>query len=465
MRSPRYAGSSRGTTRGPSRRELLGTALLGPAVASTCARAPRSDRPANVLVLVADDQSRVDVHGPGSLPGPLPAIRALREEGLALERFYTPIPLCQPARSALYTGLLPQRNGVFAFQELRPGTATWPALLQGRCFTGMIGKLNVAPAEALPFDHLERLDDDPVGRSPAAARTAFARFLERAGPRRFCAVVNLLDPHRPFGAGGGAEGVTDPGAVEVPPFLADLPEMRAELARYHDAMDRLDRCVAAVLEELGGRSDDTLVVYTSDNGMPFPFAKSTLYEPGVNLPFLARWPGAIRPGTRQLGPASLTDLLPTVLEAFGAESPERLDGRSLLDRLTGSDTAPKAPVVCRMTATRAGLFPARSLRLGDWKYVLNLEPEKEFHNSVLNGSRAWAAWRTGRGVTQAQRERAERLVHRPREELYDLATDPWELVDLARETRQAEALERLRGALAAELEAQGDKRHRDVPRG
>lgn len=443
----------------PSRRDLLKAASLGPLAGLIGGLGTPSEHPPNVLILVADDQSRIDLSPYGHSRCPTPAIADLAQKGLLLDRFYTPIPLCQPSRAALYTGLLPQRNGVYAFEEIRRDVATWPELLDGHCFTGMIGKLNVAPAERMSFDFLRRLNDDNAGRSPSKIGQLFEELLKQAGSRRFCAVVNFVDPHRPFGAGEKAEVRFDPAEVWVPPFLLDIPEMRKELARYYDATMRMDRAVGRILEVLGKRAEDTLILYISDNGMPFPFAKSTLYEPGVNLPFLAVWPGVIPAQTRPAWSCSMLDLLPTVLEIFGAEAPYALDGRSRLPYLVGSETGDGEPVICRMAANRAGHFPSRSVRLGRWKYILNFKPEAQYNNSVIKVSKAWAAWRERAGSA----ERVSTLIKRPQEELFDLESDPWELVNLVQAPDGAAALAEVRRALADALRAEGDSRHKDVP--
>jgi arylsulfatase A-like enzyme len=441
------------------RRRLIGLAAASPLLSTLgCASDSRGERPRNLVVLVADDQSRLDVPAYGRATCRTPHLDRLAREGARFERFYTPVPLCQPARACLYTGVLPHRNGVFAFEDVRPGVATWPELLRGHATTAMIGKLNAGPRARFAFDHTVELKDEQ-GRSPEAYERATAEFLSAAAERPFAAVINFNDPHRPFGEGGeGGEAREphDPKAVWVPPFLWDTPETRVDLAKYYDALARMDEAIGRVLALLEPLAGDTLVIFTSDNGAPFPFAKTTLYEAGINLPFIARWPGVVQPGSAVASPTSLLDLLPTALEVFGVEADGPRDGRSLLPLLRG-EPVEERPIVGWITATRAGHYPTRSIRLGDTKYVRNFEPRREFVNSVMSGSRTWASWEALESEKPALRRRMRRLRHRPAEELYDLASDPHELADLAGDASRADELERVRGELRAWMESAEDR--------
>ena len=126
--------------------------------------------------------------------------------------------------------------------------------------------------------------------------------------------------------------------VTVPEWLPDTPEVRRDLALYYDEIARMDRESGQVLDQLAkrGLADNTLVIFTGDNGMPFPpRAKGTLYEHGIRVPFIARWPGRIKPGSVTGQLASHIDLAPTWLEAAGAPKSLRMQGVSLLPVFQG----------------------------------------------------------------------------------------------------------------------------------
>ena len=440
-----------------TRRQFLGASASVPLLGTLACRGPSIAVPENVLVLVADDQSRVDLPCFGHGRCRMPNIDRLAAEGARFERYATPVPLCQPSRTALYTGLFPFQNGVFAFDPVRPEVPTWPELLGDSCATAMIGKLNVRPPTRFPFGHLRKLEDDAEGRDPETFGRLFAEFLRSIGGRRFCAVVNFIDPHRPFRGGQGGAAGYGLDEVWVPPFLIDTEETREDLVHYYGAMERVDRAVGLVLEELADRIDRTLVIYTSDNGMPFPFAKATLFEAGTNLPLVARWPGVLSPGSVREQACSVVDLLPTVLQAFGRPVPSGLAGRSLLPLFQASEVSgwPESQVTL-LASNRKGDFPARALRAGRWKYIRSFQGDELFLSSEMQAGRSWKSWMGLAESDSAVRARMERLLRWPREQLFDLEADPWELDDLAPREGLRRELEALRADLGARLSRLGD---------
>lgn len=457
-----------------SRRELL--AAVGAASLAACAapssgrpekasEAPRR-RPRHVFVLVSDDQSRFDCGCYGNVDVHTPNIDKLAAAGARFERGYAPVGVCKPARSAMYTGLLPHKNGATGFNPVHPDVATWTELLTPQlCATGMIGKLNVKPLEKFVFERWVRPKKVADTRDPHTLRTALSEMLDAFEGRRMALVINLKDPHRPFRGPFDDPDLPDepvphdPNALRVPPHLFDTPETRQELAAYYDAIWRLDRNVGGVLEELDARdlARDSLVLFVSDNGQPFPFAKTTLYEAGLNLPFLARWPGVLAPGSVRSEFVSLIDILPTAVDAFEARAPSHFDGRSLLPLLSGEPYEPHPFVVGEHTEHLVGEpTPSRSLREERFKYILNIAPDENFANNVLDHSLTWRSWIKAAKSDDALRERMRRLVNRPPEELYDLEADPYELVNLAESADHASRLEAMRGRLADWMRREGD---------
>jgi N-sulfoglucosamine sulfohydrolase len=457
------------------RRDLLKAALSAPVVATACAttREPAEGLPRNLLLFVSDDQSRFDLGCYGNPACTTPNVDRLAAQGMRFDRAYSPVGLCMPARSSLYTGLYPHKNGATGFGPILPDVPTWPELLGGECRTAMMGKFNVKPRERFPFDFYEGLGRKTgPGVDPASYERSFESLLEMAGQRRLAAIVNLKDPHRPFNedlyvpqVDGKPAPAHDPAEAWVPPCLWDTEATREELADYYDALRRLDDSVGRVLRllEESGRAGDTLVIFTSDNGMPFPFGKSTLYEAGINVPFVVRWPGVVSPGSANPALVGLVDLLPTALDAFEVPAPGPLDGRSLLPLLRGEASAVRTRSIGvhddllrepsregRQDLVFANKRPtprSRSIRDERFKYIRNFDTQYEFSNNVLEHSRTWASWQRAAVDAVPLRERIRVLRFRPTEELFDLAADPWELTNLAADPRHTATRERL----AAEL--------------
>ena len=184
-----------------SRRSFLG-ALSAPIWASLgCNGAnSRTQRPRNLLVLVADDLGRLDLGAYGNPSVTTPHIDRLAAAGCRFDQAFTPISLCKPSRSVLYTGRWPHANGATGFKDIAPDVPTLPELLADfGVATAQIGKLNVSPVERFPFEFLVQSNSAfQKGREPELFERDLRRFLQERGERPFCAFLNFKDPHRPF---------------------------------------------------------------------------------------------------------------------------------------------------------------------------------------------------------------------------------------------------------------------------
>lgn len=466
-----------GATTRENRVMRIGLAVLAVGVLGGCGEGrdrtgvvpPSSQRP-NVLILVADDLgAELACYGTPGLE--TPRLDRLAAEGVRFTRAYAPTGVCVPSRTTLYTGLEPARHGALGFEDVRPDVALFGDRLAGLDYrTGLLGKLGARPIERFRFDWLERTTrDDEGARDLLFHVRQFEAFLDAGDARPFAFIVNFRDAHWPLPTDGApaVAGVPvsphDPGGVAVPPVLVDGLGTRAELARYYDALRRLDTTAGALLDvlERRGLAQGTLVLFTSDNGPPFPRAKTTLYEWGLRQAFLVRWPGVIAPGRVDERFVTLADVLPTVMAVAGAGEAELapFDGRSLLPLLRGTGEVPWRTAVFGLHGThRAGPeVPSRSVRWGRWKYIWNVHPEREFENLGMEVSVAWAELTAAADAgDEAARTRADGIRRRPAEELYDLDADPWELTNLAADARHSAALAEARARLGAHLVRQGD---------
>ncbi|MFW6124896.1 MAG: sulfatase, partial [Pirellulales bacterium] len=275
-------------------------------------------------------------------------------------------------------------------------------------------------------------------------------FLDRrpAGAPFFLA-VGFRDVHRPY----QEETVPqphDPGGAVLPPFLPDTPEVRADLARYYDEIARLDASVGTILSELQRRGLDrnTVVLFFSDNGAPFPRAKTSLYDVGIGTPLLLRWPGVVAPGATTDALVSLVDLVPTMLALAGAEAPAGLHGQSFLPILTNPSVAGRQYVFAERNWHDFDDH-ARAVRTRRYKYIRNYFPERPFdHPADTIRSPTFQAMLRLRDAGRLTGEPA--LIFRstrPREELYDLEADPYEFHNLVGTPDHRETLSRLSGVL------------------
>jgi N-sulfoglucosamine sulfohydrolase len=240
--------------------------------------------------------------------------------------------------------------------------------------------------------------------------------------------------------------------------LPDTPEVRADLADYYGSIARLDHGIGLMMKLLADskKLDDTLVIFLSDNGMPFVGAKTTLYDTGLHLPLVIRKPGQ-KAGVTCNAMASWTDLAPTILDWAGVKQPANLFGRSLLtvleqEKSAGWDTVFGSHQFHEITM----YYPMRMIRTRHYKYILNLANGLEYpHASDLWGSDSWQGILKRSDKLMGQRS-VESFLKRPKEELYDIETDPNELKNIAGDPKSAKVLEDLRTGLAAWRKATND---------
>jgi arylsulfatase A-like enzyme len=351
----------------------------------------------------------------------------------------------------MLTGEYPHATGTEDLHTPLPAAARIvPSLLQTRgYFTGHMAKTHYGPLAEKQFQWY----------SPAIA-DSFPAFLDAAGGQPFFLWVGFHEPHRPYR--GATSQPHPPDRVLVPPYLADTPETRADLALYYDAISRMDAAIGRTLAELDRRKlrDNTLVVFLSDNGAPFPREKGTLYDAGTRTPLVFSWPGVIRAASvYSKGLVSTVDLAPTLLEVAGATPAPSMQGRSFRPLLTDPASYPGRAHVFSERNWHDCDEHQRSVRTARFKLVrTDAYTELPLCTAADVGSspsfqalRARA--RAGR-LTAAQR----RLFESPRAaiELYDLASDPWELRNVADDPRYAGDVRELAGVLQKWMEETGD---------
>jgi len=257
------------------------------------------------------------------------------------------------------------------------------------------------------------------------------------------------DPHRPYFPGTLANPHT-PEETEVPPYLPDVPPTRADLAMYYDAIGRLDIYVGKVVEELKREKvlDNTVIIFITDNGRPFPRCKTSVYDSGIQSPLLVRWPGQIKAGSVCDSFVSSIDLAPTILELAGLPAGETFQGKSFTRLLA----APKATIRDSVFAEHNWHDYAayeRSVRTAQFKYIHNFWTELPATPPAdAVESMTFQEMRRLRDAGKLDAAQMSCFVTpRPAEELYNVATDPQELKNLAGDAKYADTLKQLRGQL------------------
>lgn len=431
----------------------------------------------NVLLIVSDDHGSDQLGCYGNSRIKTPNLDAMAAKGVRFTNAFAVAPSCSASRGSILTGLYPHQNGQFGHEHnwhhfsLLDWVETIPSLLKKNGYrTGLIGKLHVGSRSNLDFDY--RIDAKEIMGNRDAMKIAECSggFFNQEKDKPFFLLVGYSDPHREdqgmtqmknvenfsgFANDKTYRGVTPvkyrPEHVHVPDYLPNIPEVREELADQYEAISRLDTGIGWVLDNLrkSGRDKDTLVIYISDNGIPFPGAKTTVYDSGTKVPMILNSPEITKGGIVNHAVISFIDLLPTILDWTGAKSPRyKLLGRSLRNILNESDDPTRNEVYCSHTFHEVTMFyPMRSLRTRRYRYILNLFPELVFPSATdLFVSRTWQGILKGKLERMGKRNTRDYL-YRPKEELYDIEKDPAESVNLAADVHYSEVLNQMRGKL------------------
>jgi uncharacterized sulfatase len=439
-------------------------------VASLGGLAGATDRP-NVLVILADDCTFNDLPPYGGRNAKTPHIDTLARDGLVFDRAYVGMSMCVPCRAELFTGQYAFTNGcVRNHAPCRAGTRSLPHHLGPLGYrVGIAGKVHVQPAESFPFEFVPGFDGnctrDPTRPHDLAGIRGFlsADGRERrgdAGADRFCLVVGLVEPHMPWVMGDATR--FPPDRIALPPNLADTPRTREEFARYLAEVESMDAQVGEILAVLRetGHADDTLVLFTSEQGSQFPGNKWTCYDTGLHTALVARWPGRVPAGRRTSAVVQYADVAPTLVELAGGDpkaSCHSFDGTNFVPVLRGaSDRHRDYAYGIHNNEPEGPEYPIRSVTDGEWRYIRNLTPDVPYvenHVMGLTGNRTitndfWPTWVEAARTDPTARRLVDRYTNRPGEELYHTASDPYEQTNRAAEP----AARAVRARLSAELD-------------
>lgn len=420
----------------------------------------------NFLIIMADDCTHNDLPLYGGQNARTPQIDRLATQGLVFNRAYLASAMCQPCRAELYTGQYPLRNGcAWNHSASRPETRSLPHHLQPLGYrVGLAGKVHVGPPKAFPFEVVPGFDPNCV-RNPTRPHDlgGIRAFMSRDRAQPFCLVVALVEPHLPWVMGDASKYPAK--QIKLPPNLADTPRTREEYSRYLAEITYMDGQVGEILALLAElRLDqETVVLFTSEQGSQFPGCKWTNWDTGLHTALIARWPGRIPAGRRTEALVQYADVAPTLLTLAGGQTNAwELDGTSFHQVLIGqAETHRRFAYGMHNNVPEGPRYPIRTVTDGRFRYIRNLLPGELYLEKHLMGgghlnNPYWATW-LGAGHKQTRTyELLKRYMLRPPEQFYLTAEDPYELRDLAGDPAQG----RTKAALSAELDrwmkSQGD---------
>ncbi|XP_057632636.1 N-sulphoglucosamine sulphohydrolase isoform X2 [Chionomys nivalis] len=414
----------------------------------------------NVLLMVADDGGfESGAYNNSAIT--TPHLDALARHSLIFRNAFTSVSSCSPSRASLLTGLPQHQNGMYGLHQhvhhfnSFDKVQSLPLLLrQAGVRTGIIGKKHVGPETVYPFDFAFTEENSSVlqvGRNITRIKQLVRKFLQSQDDRPFFLYVAFHDPHRcghsqpqygtfceKFGNGESGMGLIpdwmpqtyDPQDVKVPYFVPDTPAARADLAAQYTTIGRMDQGVGLVLQELrsAGVLNDTLIIFTSDNGIPFPSGRTNLYWPGTAEPLLLSSPEhPQRWGQVSEAYVSLLDLTPTILDWFSIPYPSYAIFGSKTIQLTGRSLLP----ALEAEPLWATVFGSQSHHEVTMSYPMR--------SDLLN--------RTTAGQPTGWYKDLHHYYYRQRWELYDVGRDPRETQNLAADPDFSQVLEMLKAQL------------------
>lgn len=430
----------------------------------------------NVILILADDMSpHLSMLGTPGIE--TPNIDALAAEGVYFENAFAASASCSPSRTAILTGMWPHSNGnwrnvhtpklsmpdrAFSRQTdvrdrvgISDSIPSLPELLKrDGFFTAITQKLHLSPAWRYPYDAR-----DPVQSDPERFNRLIKSFIEQAGDSPFFIHANIAAPHRPYRAHlkqNPQQRLPEADGIAIPPFLPDTPGVRRDLQEYYACVEIVDACVGAILEAMDdmGVREDTLIIFTSDQGMPIHHAKASAYPGGIRIPLVVAGPG-VDPGRTVTAPVSQVDYAPTILEYCDVRVPSRMQGISLWPILEGADDLTGRRYVFAEHNSHGPdpreYFPQRVVTDGEWYYILNLDPDKaqrlpdDLRGVEVWGNHAYQSILSAREDYPFQAWFLTRFAQpREPEHLYFIATDPWGVNDLATHPSTEQKLKELR---------------------
>lgn len=402
---------------------------------------------ANIIFYLADDQDITDYGVYGNEKVHTPAIDKLAQEGMLFNRAFTAQAICAPSRTQLFTGKYPLKNGAFAnHTPTKPDISSVTKQMRELGYQVVLaGKSHVKPASVYDWDQeWEPAPKEGVPRDYIPLENIERYFKSATKP--FVMFITSKYPH------GKYFDVKNPEVKDIKfhPFDSHLKSDKAYIkkrAGYYRSIAEDNTQIEHVLKMVDKYlTDNTLFIYSADHGVS---GKFTVKDIGLNVPFVARWPRVIKPGSTSGQLIHYTDVLPTFMDIAGGKQDSSMDGKSFLPILEGND-APIHQYVYGIRTNQniinAHIFPSRMIRDKRYKYIRNFNALEVLDKNLTNNP----------NINMLIRQGAMKHKDEPFEELYDLDKDPFEQINLINDPQLQNVKQRLKTQLFSWMAEQGD---------
>ncbi|MGO3195124.1 MAG: sulfatase family protein [Sphingobacterium sp.] len=419
------------------------------------------DKP-NIVIIMADDLDSKQLSCYGGQNIQTPHIDRLAREGLKFNNLIASEAMCVPTRASLFTGLYPARHG--AYQNHKPvysGLKSIAHYLQDLGYrVGLSGKDHVTrPQKTFPFQIVPGFQKDCVAKTDDYFLDSIARFVDNDDP--YCLFVMSINPHAPWTLGDPSEFDTQ--KLVLPAHWVDTQRTRDHFTKYLAEVRRLDDQVGDVLKLLEdmGQLESTIVIFLGEQGAQFPGAKWTLYDSGQHSSMLIRWGSAIAPARQTDAIVQYEDITPTLIDMAGGTPIKGLDGRSFLPVIKGQRKSfRKFAFGIHNNFPEGPAYPIRSIRNERYKLILNLNSDSSYYIKYLmkpnDPNLAFSSWLEKAETDPQARFLSQRIAKRPATEFYDVQNDPYELKNLASDSRKQKTIKEMESVLLSWMKGQGD---------
>ncbi|MFI3268471.1 MAG: sulfatase-like hydrolase/transferase, partial [Rikenellaceae bacterium] len=321
------------------------------------------------------------------------------------------------------------------------------------------GKRHIAPVSSFPFEYLGKQQE-------YYNEELIDGFIDDATTKNepFCLFFCSHNSHTPWNQGDTS--LFDKDKITLPPYLVDTDVTRESYVKYLAEINALDDEVGKLLAVLDRYDivDNTIVLFTSEQGHSFPFAKWTCYGSGLRTAVIMRYPDVIKAGVETDAMCEYVDVVPTLIDLVGGEVPTDIDGKSFIKVVKGKTDRHKKYTFSQHTTcginSGSDYYGIRSVYDGEYRYVLNLTPEVKFCN-ILTADRKedsiFASWLLESETNTFAKEQVERYQIRPKEEFYVLDDDAYEMKNQINNIKYQKDIDRLRRTLYNWMLEQGDK--------
>lgn len=412
----------------------------------------------NLVLFLSDDCSHFDLGCYGSSDSKTPNIDKFAEQGMRFTKGYQAAPMCSPTRHNLYTGIWPVKTGAYPNHTMaNEGTLSIVQHLKPAGYkVALIGKSHVNPESVFPWDVYV-----PLTKTNDIDFKAINSFVDECtrNHQPFCLFVTSNQPHTPWNKGN--PDLFDAGKIKLPPYYVDIPETRKSFCKYLAEINYMDNEFGQLLQTLEKykQTDNSVVVYLSEQGNSLPFAKWTCYDAGVHSAYIVRWPGVVKPKTESAAIVEYVDIVPTFLDIAGVEPLAPIDGKSIVPVLKGEAKEHKQYTFSLQTTrgiySGSDYYGIRSVADKKYRYIVNLTPEVPFMNTETN-SPLFKRWKEKAETDKNAKLITEKYQHRPGIELYDLENDKYCIRNIADKPENKAIVERMDKVLKEWMASCGD---------